>query len=104
IDDFNVAISLNPKASNIFANMAWAKYALKNLESALSDCNKALDLNSNDVFALKLRRHIYLRMHQSEKSKQDFEKLRVIEKSQNLEDPKLKLEFQRYIDFATNEL
>ena len=56
--NFKKAITLNSKsksASVAYAHLCWLKYKSRNMNDAVKNCNKALEINPKNSFALDTR-------------------------------------------------
>ncbi|MDJ0557432.1 MAG: SUMF1/EgtB/PvdO family nonheme iron enzyme [Microcoleaceae cyanobacterium MO_207.B10] len=80
IDDFNIAIFLNPQFIDAYYHRANAYVAIEKYQEAISDYNQVLELQPNHSQAYNNRGKIYQEVGEEQKAKNDYEK------AQNLKD------------------
>lgn len=74
IDDFNLAIKINPKYAGAYSNRGYAYYLIGQNGKALDDLNKAIDLDNNFVKAYENRGTLYLETGNKVRAISDFQK------------------------------
>jgi len=73
IADYDEAIKLNPNYAIAYSNRCWARVlANEQLPQALTDCDKAIAIQSDNYRALDNRAYTYLRLGEVDKSIADF--------------------------------
>jgi len=60
LDDFDLAITMNPAAGYAYENRALAHKSMGNRDLALADLSRALSVNSKSARALTFRAQIYI--------------------------------------------
>ncbi|NYZ77510.1 tetratricopeptide repeat protein, partial [Candidatus Micrarchaeota archaeon] len=97
IENYNMAILLNPVFSEAYFNRALSYYQLKNFEKSVSDYTKAIELDPHNPIIYNNRGDAYYR-------KQDFQSaIKDYDKAINLNPNYLKAFYNRGLSYASIE-
>ena len=82
IDDYTLAIKINPNYAGAYYNRGNARYELGDKQGAIEDYNQAIKINPNLDLAYNNRAYVYYQLGDKQKAREDLQRAAQLFKAQ----------------------